>query len=395
MKAIHGILFIAIPVFMASACENRVPSAGKSADAGLDGQSGGSSGGSSAGGNGGAQSAGGGNPAGGIADTGGLMSAGGLTGVGGRASMGGVSGTGGPTGAGGAGAASAGGGGANATGGAGSPDAGQDANISETGLLDDAATDGGGPSRADAEAGEDGNLLPSCEGIWFGNTSPPANYPVIYRATASATDAGLDAGLLASPVPSGPVAGAPFNQDNTVPAVEAYLADWERLNGYEGISTTAGSASCFSTICNASFTQSYCGLSIYSPQLATRGTWSITLYSQTGNVYRVTSGLVHMIPMPRNVLVTQQQIINAIVGQKFTYDCGGGSNPVVVVSSQDTFVIPPSPKVYVRPSPAVQSALEYRLAIPVQVTTGGSPWTVYVDAIDGSFLETVANFICS
>jgi hypothetical protein len=39
--------------------------------------------------------------------------------------------------------------------------------------------------------------------------------------------------------------------------------------------------------------------------------------------------------------------------------------------------------------------LEYRLAIPVEVTTGGSSWTAYVDAIDGSFLEAVANFICS
>jgi hypothetical protein len=38
--------------------------------------------------------------------------------------------------------------------------------------------------------------------------------------------------------------------------------------------------------------------------------------------------------------------------------------------------------------------LEYRLSIPVFVMTGGMPWTVYVDGIDGSFIEGIAGFIC-
>jgi hypothetical protein len=263
--------------------------------------------------------------------------------------------------------------------------------LSDSGLPGDAVADGGTPSQADADGGGNGDrkLIPSCEEILFDNTGPPASYPVIYRGAAAATDAGVDGGLL-----SGPVAGAPFNQDNTVPAVEAYLADWEKVNGYDGILTTAGPASCFSMLCSVRFTQNYCGLSIYSPQSTYRGTWSIIIYSQTGSVYRVTSGLVYMMPMPRNVLLTQQQIINAIVGQKLTVDCATGPS-TVQVSNQDAFVIPPDPSVYVRSSPTVQTALEYRLAIPVEVTTGGSSWTAYVDAIDGSFLEAVANFICS
>jgi hypothetical protein len=339
--------------------------------------------------------------AGGIAATGGLMSTSGLTSAGGWASAGGMSSAGGASstgglasasgGAGGAGATGAGGG--NATGGMGSPDAGRDANMmSDSGLVGDAATGRDAPLQAIADVGGngDGKLIPSCEEILFDNTGPPANYPVIYRGTASATDGGVDAGQL-----SGTVAGAPFSSDNTVPAVEAYLADWQKVKGYDGILTTAGPASCFSMFCDVHFTQNYCGLAIYSPQLAYRGVWSIIIYSQTGNVYQVSSSLVHMIPVPRNVLATQQQTIDAIVGQNFTYDCGGGSSTVVVVSNQDTFVIPPDPSVYVRPSPTDASALEYRLAIPVQVTASGSQWTVYVDAIDGSFLEAVADFICS
>ena len=101
-----------------------------------------------------------------------------------------------------------------------------------------------------------------------------------------------------------------------------------------------------------------------------------------------------MIPMPRNVLVTQKEIISAIVGQKFTYDCGSTGLYTVEVSDTDTFIIP-GPSVYVRTSPTVASALEYRLAIPVTVTAKGTSWTVYVDAIDGSYIAGVANFICS
>jgi hypothetical protein len=38
--------------------------------------------------------------------------------------------------------------------------------------------------------------------------------------------------------------------------------------------------------------------------------------------------------------------------------------------------------------------VEYRLAIPVKVTSEGTSWTVYVNGIDGTFLEAEANFIC-
>jgi hypothetical protein len=343
---------------------------------------------------------GGGTSAGGTRATGGATFSGGTTGGSSTTTIvGGTSGGNGGSVAGGSATAGSATGGSAAAGSTGTvppgnPDAGVDAAIvPDSGPFGDAAEDRATQADADADAGGegDGGHILSCEEILFDNPAPPDNYPVLYRVAANTPDplAAEKAQLISTPL-----AGAPFDKSNTGPAAEAFLSKWEKLYGYDGSLTTTGQAYCIAPFCDVGFTQNYCGLSIRSPELAYGGTWSIFIYSQTGKVYRITSGLVHMIPMPRNVLVTQKEIISAIVGQKFTVDCATGPS-TVEVSNQDTFVNPPNPSVYVRASPTVPTALEYRLAIPVEVTTGGSQWTAYVDAIDGSFLEAVANFICS
>ena len=348
----------------------------------------------------------------GLTETGGSLSSGGKTASSGASTSvptGGV----GPSGGGGApqastvivvGGASGGAGamGGSATGGSaiagstgtvpGGPDAGADVAMTpDSNRSGDAPADSSTESNPDADAGgkEDGDITLFCDEMLFDNSFPPPTYPVIYRPPVTTPDplAVEKAQLLSTPL-----VGSPFNQDNTVPAVEAFLSSWERLYGYEGIQTTARSAFCFNKICSVDFTQNYCGLSLHSPNQTYNGSWMIVIYSPEGTVESVSSELVHMVPIPRNVLVTQKQVISAIVGRTFTYECASDS-PSVTISDQDSFVIP-GPSVYVQTSPTVASAVEYRLAIPVKVTSKGTSWTVYVDGIDGTFLEADANFIC-
>ncbi len=375
---------------------------GGTASAGGIGLSGGSPSTSTAMGGGpvGGTSAGGSRATGGTTVSGGATVSGGTTGASSTTTI--VAGTSGGNGgsvAGGsatAGSATGGSAGAGSTGTVppGNPDAGLDAAIVlDSGPVADAAGDGGANADADAGGeGDSGHIL-SCEEILLDNPGPPDNYPVLYQVAASTPDplAAEKAQLISTPL-----AGGPFNDNNTLPAVEPFLSKWETLYGYQGIQTTAGPVSCgVGPLCIVRFTQNYCGLSIYSSEAASRGTWRMDFYSQTGKVLQVISGLVHMIPMPRNVLVTQTQIISAIAGKKFTYDCGAPTGSYTVeISDQDQFSIP-GPGIYVQTSPTVPSALEYRLAIPVKVTAKGDSWTVYVDAIDGSYIAGVANFICS
>ena len=369
-------------------------SGGSTASAGGVGFSGGSSGTSNPMGGG----SGGGTSAGGTRATGGVAVSGGITGGSSTTtSVGGTSGGNGGLVAGGSlagGSATGGSAAAGSTGTVppGNPDAGVDAAVvPDSGPSGDAAGDGGVDADADAGGEEDGGHILSCAEILLDNPGPPDNYPVLYRVVANTPDplAAEKAQLISTPL-----AGSPFDKSNTGPAAEAFLSNWEKLYGYQGSLTTAGQTYCIAMFCDVGFTQDYCGLSIRSPELAYGGTWSISIYSQTGKVYRITSGLVHMIPMPRNVLVTQKEIISAIVGKKFTYDCGSTGLYTVEISDTDTFLIP-GPSVYVRTSPTVASALEYRLVFPVTVTAKGTSWTVSVDAIDGSYIAGTANFICS
>jgi hypothetical protein len=338
----------------------------------------------------------GGTAAGGTRATGGTTVSGGTTGaVGGAAGMTAiVGGTPGGNGGSVSGGSATGGSAAAGSAGTGRPDAAADAERApDSGSPGDAAQDEDTQTHTDADVGGEGDsdVALSCTELLFDNQGPPDNYPVIYRDAAITPDPAESTRLSSTPL-----AGGPFDDNNTLPAVEAFLSQWEALYGYQGIQTTAGPVSCgVGPLCVVRFTQNYCGLSIYSSEAASGGTWWMDFYSQTGKVLQVISGLVHMIPMPRNVLVTRAQVISAIAGKKFTYDCGAPTGSYTVeISDQDQFIIP-GPSIYVQTSPTAAPALEYRLAIAVNVTSKGTSWTVYVDAIDGSFLKGFANFICS
>jgi hypothetical protein len=96
--------------------------------------------------------------------------------------------------------------------------------------------------------------------------------------------------------------------------------------------------------------------------------------------------------MPRNVLLDGAEIIGTIIGETLTFYCNREIS--VVPSERDVFDVSPSPLVFVRTSPTDAAALEYRLALRVEVTARGMPLFVYVDGIDGSLLEVFVNATC-
>lgn len=397
-------------------------SGGSTASAGAVGTSGGSSSASIP--TGGGISAGGTRATGGTTVSGGTT--GGLGGSGGTTTIGG--GTSGGKGGSGSGGSAAGGSavaGSTGTVSAGGRDAGSDAPLlPDSGSSGDAAAEGGSEVKADADAGGEGDsdVTPVCKGILFDNNGPPAIYPVIYREPADALDtfeaekarllstyglAESSYSITATPITRVAqiqggtstwlqLAGGRVDANNAVPVTEAFLSDWGKLFGYEGILAAPQAPFapyCFSNFCRVDFTQDYCGLSLFSREFAYNGTATVLIQSQVGGVYSVVAGFVPMQPLPRNILVTEEQVKSAIVGQKFTYSCATGLR-TVEVSDQDAFTIPNTQIVHIRTSPTIAAALEYRLSIPVFVMTGGMPWTVYVDGIDGSFIEGVASFIC-
>ncbi len=127
-----------------------------------------------------------------------------------------------------------------------------------------------------------------------------------------------------------------------------------------------------------------------------RGDLKFDTYLKDGCLWRAISHFVPLVPIPRNVLLSEAKLRQAIVGLTLTYTCATGERSVEV-TEQDTFTMPDSPTVHVRPSSTVANALEYRLAVGVVVAIGGnSPlvWTIYVDGLDGTVLESMAGFLC-
>jgi hypothetical protein len=103
-----------------------------------------------------------------------------------------------------------------------------------------------------------------------------------------------------------------------------------------------------------------------------------------------------MIPIPANVLLSEEKLKQATIGLTLKYSCASGER-TVQVSQDDSFTLPAGPSVHVRTSPTEVSTLEYRLAVPILVEIGGSngmPWVIYVDGIDGTVVEALAGFNC-
>jgi hypothetical protein len=100
-----------------------------------------------------------------------------------------------------------------------------------------------------------------------------------------------------------------------------------------------------------------------------------------------------MIPMPRNVLLTDTDVKKAVVGQVYSYSCSTGRR-TATVTSEDEVTVPSTRKVYVRKSTVVDSALEYRLVVPSLVAIRDLYWTTYVDGIDGTVVASQSHFSC-
>jgi hypothetical protein len=152
-------------------------------------------------------------------------------------------------------------------------------------------------------------------------------------------------------------------------------------------------ASCDSKLCLVTLAQDYCGLKVSSQEQIYRGDAYVDMYPKDGCVWQAVSHFVPMVQVPRNMLLSEAQIKQAIVGLTLKYACATGER-TVQVSAEDTFFMPDAPSVFVSQSqtqPGIE--LEYRMALPVVVDTG-LPWTIYVDGMDGTVLRSVAGFIC-
>jgi len=278
------------------------------------------------------------------------------------------------------------------------------------------------PAGPDSKSGIDGNLSLSCQGILLDNTFPPETYPVLYREPASANESftARTSALLSSyglatsdytfdhiPVSwaatiqqgNGPCTldlGGTSSAATFLATARSFLSKWGDLFQYQDNGKESVAPSCDSKFCMVTLAQDYCGLPLRSKEQNYRGDLVFDTYVKDGCLWRAISHFVPMVPIPRNVLLSEVQLKQAIVGLTLTYACATGERSVQV-SAQDTFIMPVTPTVLVRESSTVASALEYRLAVGVVVGMGSnSPlaWTIYVDGLDGTVLDSVAGFIC-
>jgi hypothetical protein len=304
----------------------------------------------------------------------------------------------------------------------GSPvDTGPDGETHDATPASEVGKPGDAPAVADSKPRVDSDLTPFCQGILL--DSRPDTYPVLYREPASAEELfatrtgallsayGLDdADYTFEPAPitwattvkqgMGPCTlalGGTVTKETVTAMAQSFLTKWGDIFQYQdnGKVDRVG-PSCFNKFCQARLQQDYCGLPVFSEEMSYRGAATFYVYASDGCLNEATSSFVPMVPMPRNVLLSEAEIERALLGLELSYSCPGGKR-TVQVSEQDAFTMPDTPSVLVRKSATEANAVEYRLAVPVEVEIGGSmglPWIIYVDGIDGTVLANVAEFIC-
>ncbi len=300
--------------------------------------------------------------------------------------------------------------------------AGQDGRSIDASLADEVGPRVDGPVGTDGRTGIDGTVAVGCQGILLDNTFTPPTYPVLYRAPDNAAErfAARSAELRsahaidhtsytfegmpvswAATVERGTgsctlMLGGALTKENVLATVRTFLSRWGDLFQYKDNATEARPASCDSKFCMVRLAQDYCGLPVYSAEQSYAGDLSVDAYSKDGCLWRAISHFVPMIPIPGNVLLSDEKLKQAILGLTLTYGCGTGPS-TVEVSQTDSFTMPERPTVLVRKSATQADTLEYRLAVSVLVEVGGAggmPWIVYVDGLDGTVLASVASFAC-
>jgi len=291
------------------------------------------------------------------------------------------------------------------------------------GAAEDAAAFRDGALRYDGALGFDGALVvnpsPLCQGIFIDNSGPPKDYPVVYREEASANTAfesekarlistfhlaASDYTITAAPITwaasiekqgAGDVTvSGPIDESTTTAVVTGFLSEWDGFFKYAGILTSHDDPYCFNKFCQVTLSQDYCGLPLHSSESTYDGSTSAFLYfTPIQAVYRIFSHFVPMLPVPRNVVLSDEQVKQAVIGRTFTYACKDGQHSSTV-TSKDQLTVQSSRAMDVRTSPTVAAALEYRLVIPTLAQIGSLAWVVYVDGIDGTVVDDVAGFIC-
>lgn len=277
------------------------------------------------------------------------------------------------------------------------------------------------PADGDGRPGIDGNLSPACQGILFDETFPPPTYPVLYHepANANATFTTRTSALLSSyglgasdytfdPMPVSWAAtlqqgngacklglGDTLSAATFLTTARSFLSKWGDLFQYKGNDKEGVAPSCVGNLCTVTLAQDYCGLPVLSRDASYHGDLRVDAYVKDSCLWRAISHFVPMVPIPKNVLLSEAQLKQALVGLTLTYACKTGEQSVQV-SEQDSFTMPATPTVFVRKSATVDNALEYRLAVGVVVATKSAAlaWTIYVDGLDGTVIDNFAGFIC-
>jgi hypothetical protein len=291
-----------------------------------------------------------------------------------------------------------------------------DANATETKLDTGAAVDMARdvPGKLDVAPPFEVNPSPLCQGIFL--SGRPETYPVLYREAedAKAKFESEKARLLTAfsltesdyQFKTAPITWAadiqkfgggaisvqgPVDKNTVTSLATAFFADWGAMFLAKDILTTTGGIDCYNKFCKVNFTQDYCGLQVTSPTLEYNGITPVSFYATPIEaVSSISSHFVPMLPIPGTVLMAHEQVRQSVVGISLSYSCPDGIR-TIQVAEKDSIAIPSKPMVYIRKSPTIASALEYRLVLAVVVLES---FTVYVDAVEGVVIESRPDFNC-
>ena len=183
------------------------------------------------------------------------------------------------------------------------------------------------------------------------------------------------------------------DEAHTVPEIEAFLATAPSLFHYEGLRVNEGRTDCgVATRCRYEFTQDYCGFGVESTSGYYGGTLRVDLDPNTATVNLIFAHLVPMVPIYRNPVLSEQQIIDQVVGSTVSWICPQGTFEDRVPEDAG-FTIDPLPRVLVRPT-LDETKLEYRLVAEVGFFVSPGDFFAYVDVVDGTLIGPFAGFIC-
>ncbi|HOX42902.1 MAG TPA: hypothetical protein PK668_04845 [Myxococcota bacterium] len=261
-----------------------------------------------------------------------------------------------------------------------------------------------------------------CQGILLDNQGIPEGYPSLYVEPADAEQTfqdrlaafkarwGLGAfdydisttGITWTPRlwrrSSGPyirLGEGVFDESDALARSEELLTADGEFFRTAGLAFTPGELSCNDPYCRVILAQDYCGLSVASADPSFDGTVELLVAQEYAGLHEARTGVVPLVPVPRNPLLTGQEARERLLGLELEYWCADGLHTATVSDLSELTLEPEVPLVWAQPSGTRPDALELRLAYRVEVLVDwGLGWTCALDAVDGTLISETAGFIC-